>query len=301
MISPLRGLFFALLLALPTEALAGLKVVTTVPDLAAVAQAVGGEHVSVTAMALPTQDPHFVDAKPNMALALSRADALLLVGLGLESGWLPTLITGSRNGQVQMGSPGHIDCSSFVELLDKPTGAIDRSMGDLHGGGNPHYTYDPRRMIAVAHGVAKRFASLDAEHAQDYLANAQAFEADLREALSDWASQLTHLRGAKVIQYHRSWIYVGDWLGLQIVSEVEPKPGIPPAPAQVASVVRTAQTQGVSVVLIESFYPQNTAKLVADKSGATLVSLQAGTSFNSGQTYIQHVDSWVSRLVEAGR
>ncbi len=297
----LRSLFVTVLLALPAEALAGLKVVATVPDLAAVAQAVGGDHESVTAMALPTQDPHFVDAKPNMALALSRADALLVVGLGLESGWLPTLITGSRNGQVQRGARGYIDCSSYVELLDRPTGALDRSMGDLHGGGNPHYTYDPRRMIAVAHGVAKRFASLDSAHAEEYLANAQAFEADVQAALSGWSAQLAHLRGAKVIQYHRSWIYVGDWLGLQLISEVEPKPGIPPAPAQVASVVRLAQAQGVSVVLIESFYPQSTARLVAEKGGATLVTLQAGTSFGAGQTYIQHLDSWVAELGAAGR
>jgi zinc/manganese transport system substrate-binding protein len=174
-------------------------------------------------------------------------------------------------------------------------------MGDLHGGGNPHYSYDPRRMIAVAHGVAKRFADIDPANTQDYLDNAATFEAEVQTAVARWTQQLAHLQDAKVIQYHRSWVYVADWLGLQLLTEVEPKPGIPPAPAQVARVVRLAQQQGVKIVLIESFYPQNTAQLVADKSGAALVTLQAGTSFAAGQTYIQHIDSWVTKLVAASR
>ncbi len=299
--TPALRTLLLLLWLLPAEALAGVRVVATVPDLAAVARQVGGEHVDVTSMALPTQDPHFVDAKPNLALALSRADLLLVVGLGLESGWLPTLVTGSRNPKVQPGAPGYVDCSGFVQLLDAPTGAVDRSMGDLHGGGNPHYTYDPRRMIAVAHGVAKRLGAVDPGHADTYAANARAFEAEVQAALTRWADQLAGLRGARVVQYHRSWVYVGDWLGLDLVCEVEPKPGIPPAPAQVARVVRLAQEQDVRVVLIESYYPQNTARLVADKSGAALVSLQAGTAFAAGQSYVQHVDSWVRQLVAASR
>ena len=285
-------------LALLNLAHADLNVVATLPDLAAVAQAVGGDHVTVTSMALPTQDPHFVDAKPNLAVKLSKADALVQVGMEMEVGWLPTLVTGSRNKDIQSGAAGSIDCSQFVTVLEKPSGAIDRAMGDVHGQGNPHYFYDPRRMKQVALGMADRFAQLDPQFAEVYAANAQAFDADIDAHLPEWERRLAGYEGAPVIGYHKSWAYLADWLEFDVVGSVEPKPGIPPTPGHIAKTVSTAKETGVKVVLIESFYPATSAALVADKSGATLLSLSAGTDFPR-QTYVEHVDAWVDGLEQA--
>src|SRR5687768_11602223 len=144
-------------LVLPTGiAHAELAVIATTPDLASVARSIGGDRVQVSALSLSTQDPHWVDARPHLALALSKADVLLVTGADLEAGWLPTLLTGSRNGKIQRGAPGHLDCSTLVSLLEIPSGKLDRSMGDVHAQGNPHYTLDPRRAERVAVGIGKR-------------------------------------------------------------------------------------------------------------------------------------------------
>lgn len=288
----------ALLAALPARA-AALSVVTTVPDLAAIAAEVGRDRVKVTAMALPSQDPHFVDARPNLALELSRADALVLVGLDMEIGWLPVLLTGSRNPRIQVGSAGYIDASGFVPLLDAPTEKLDRAMGDIHPGGNPHYLYDPRNASRVALGLAGRFGILDPANAAVYVANAQDFQRRLDAARLGWEQQAAGLRGLKVVTYHKSFVYLADWLGLSIVSTIEPKPGIPPSPSSLAQLLGLMQSNGVKLILQEAFYPHTTAELVQSKSGARLVRIPGATDVNAGQTYLQHVQGWVDALVGA--
>jgi zinc/manganese transport system substrate-binding protein len=275
------------------------RVVATLPDLAAVASEVGGEHVKVTAMALPTQDPHFVDAKPSLVLEVSRADLLLLAGLDLEIGWLPTLLTGSRNPKIQKGNSGYLDCSQFIHVLEVPTQVVDRSMGDLHPGGNPHYYYDPRAISDIANGIAERLSTIDPEHASDFVANAKIFTTTLSGAIERWEADFEAANKVPVIQYHRSWPYFADFAGLELISDVEPKPGIPPAPAQVAHVVNLARERQVKIILIESYYPSSTARLVAEKAGATLVVLPAGTNFNGGQSYIEHIDEWTKEFQAA--
>jgi hypothetical protein len=183
-----------LLALLATPALAALKVVATVPDLAALARAVGGERVEVTALALPTQDPHFVDAKPSLALELNRADLLLAIGLGLESGWLPTLQTGARNPRILAGSPGYWEASSAVRLLEVPEAPVDRSAGDIHPGGNPHFLYDPRAALVVAKALAARLAQVDPAGASAYQANLARFTTELEAARAQWEQQLAPLR-----------------------------------------------------------------------------------------------------------
>jgi zinc/manganese transport system substrate-binding protein len=160
----------ALALLVPRSAHAEVKVVTTLSDLASITQEVGGKNVSVIALALPTQDPHFVDAKPSLALAVMRADLLISVGLDLEIGWLPTLQLGSRNQKVQVGSRGYLDCSTLVNRLDVPQTKVDRANGDIHPGGNPHYLYDPRSAALVATGIAARLSELDPGHGADFKA-----------------------------------------------------------------------------------------------------------------------------------
>jgi zinc/manganese transport system substrate-binding protein len=282
------------LLSLPARA--DLQVVATVPDLAALAQAVGGKHVQVTSLSLPTQDPHFVDAKPNLALTLNRANLLLAVGLELEVGWLPTLQNNARNSRILPGNPGYLDVSQFVKRLDVSATPVDRSHGDVHSGGNPHFLYDPRAALAVARGITERMASLDPEHAQDYQANLAKFTAELEKARAGWEQRLAGLKGQPVIAFHKTTAYLSDWLGFETVAFLEPKPGIPPNPAHVAKVLALGRQKKVRLVMQEEYYPNTTSRLVAEKLPAGLVALHGGTDFRRGETYLQHMEEMVKRL-----
>lgn len=294
----LRFVLMLALLALSLPARADkLRVVATVPDLAALAQEVGGDHVKVTSLSLATQDPHFVDARPSLALEMSRADLLLLVGLDLEVGWLPSLLTGSRNAKIQKGAQGYLDASELVDLLEVPTTKVDRSMGDVHPGGNPHFLLDPRRALKVAKGIQERLCTLDHENCDAYQASMQHFEEHLETARTRWEKSASDLKGKPMVAYHKSFPYLADWLGFELVEHLEPKPGIPPSPSHVAKVVGTIKSRGVEVILQEDFYPANTAKLVAEKTGARLAVLHGGTSFHKDEDYIEHIDELVRTLV----
>jgi zinc/manganese transport system substrate-binding protein len=291
---------FALLLALTlfaaTRARAEVSVVATTPDLASVAQAVGGARVKVTALALPTQDPHWVDAKPSLALALAKADLVVLTGAELEVGWLPALLTGARNGSIQRGARGYLEASTLVNLLDVPTGKVDRSMGDVHPTGNPHYMFDPRRVERVAVGIGKRLADIDPEGRAVYLEGARRFVADLREARGRWEGTLEKLRGTRVVSYHRSLTYLADWLGLVEVEQLEPRPGIPPSPRHVAHVIAVGRERGVSIVMHESWFPTNTSSVAAKKIGARLVTIPGMPDFQRGQSYIAFLGEVLEKL-----
>jgi zinc/manganese transport system substrate-binding protein len=291
---------FALLalLAVPLQARAELKVVATVPTLAAVAKEVGGSKVTVKSLALPTQDPHFVDAKPSLALELNKADMLVVVGLGLEVGWLPPLQLGARNADIQVGAKGYLDCSQFVALLEKPE-VVDRSQGDIHPGGNPHYLYDPRSVVRVAKAIADRMGELDPANKAFYQAKLKRFVGSVEAEAATLKARLAPHAGVPVIGYHKSWAYLADWLGLKQIAFIEPKPGIPPNPAHVAKVLATARSQSVRIIIQESFYPDSTTRLIADKSGARLVVVPGGVDFSGGESYLDHLDEIV-KLVERG-
>ncbi len=298
-----KTLILTLLLATLLPGLAQakkLEVVATLPDLAWVASQVGGDQVRVSALSLATQDPHFVDARPNLAVKLARADVLLVAGLELEVGWLPTLLTGSRNARVQTGAEGYIDCSIWVYKLDVPEMPIDRSMGDVHSGGNPHYYLDPRAMKNVVLGVAERFGQLDPAHAADYAARAEATAARIEEARLRWEGMAAPLKGSPIVTYHRNWPYLAEWLGLEVLIELEPKPGIPPSPQHVARVLTTAKGQGSKALLMMSYYPDRSAKLVAEKSGMALIKVNGGANFETGEDWVDFMDALIVPLVAAG-
>ena len=296
-LSILAAIVFAL--GAPRVASADLRVVTTTADLASVARAVGGDDVEVTAIALPTQDPHFVDARPHLALELSRADLLIAVGLGLEVGWLPTLQTGARNGDIQNGGRGFLDASSAIDPLAVPSGRVDRSQGDIHPGGSPHYMFDPRRVAQVARAIATRMAELDPDNAAGYASRARRFTEQLLTARAGWEARLEGLRGEKVIAYHASFDYLADWLGFEVVEHIEPRPGIPPNPRHVARVLASARRNSVDVILQEAFYPESTSELIAERSGATLLRIPGGPSFRRGESYLDFMERVVGMLDRA--
>jgi zinc/manganese transport system substrate-binding protein len=284
-------------LAFGADARARVKVAATVPDLAAIARAVGGDRAEVFALTLPTQDPHFVDARPHLALQLSKADLLLLVGLELEVGWLPVLLTGARNPSIQNGTDGYLDCSTVVALKEVPRAKIDRSQGDIHPGGNPHYLVDPGNARRIAAAVAQRLAKLDPAGAKAYAANAKAFSEALAKAEGRWQEQLKPYRGTAVVAYHKSWIYFTDIMGLRIAEHLEPKPGIPPNAAHILRVIQAMRGGKVRVLLQEEYYPDRTAKLVCDKTAARLLILAGGTRVREGESYLQRMDTMVQKLV----
>jgi zinc/manganese transport system substrate-binding protein len=260
-------------LLLPAAASAKMKVVATLPTLASFASEVGGDRVEVKALVRGFQDPHFVDAKPSLMVDLNKAELLVYVGLDLEIGWLPTLINGARNPRLQTGQPGNLDCSQAIAALDVPSGRVDRSMGDVHPMGNPHYWIPPENAKRVARLIADRLAQLDPEGAADYRKRSDDFGKRVDAKAAAWAPQLAKLKGVRVVTYHRSWTYVSAWLGLDEVGYVEPKPGIPPDPKHIAGLIARMRTDKARLVLMEPFYNKGVAQLVATKSGAKLLTL----------------------------
>ncbi|MCU0692337.1 MAG: metal ABC transporter substrate-binding protein [Polyangiaceae bacterium] len=284
----------ACLMAAAGVAMAEVRVVTTIPDFGAIAREVGGAHVSVSAMVKPTQDPHFVDAKPSLMLDLNHADLLLVAGMELESGWLPPLAGGARNGKIQRGAPGYLDCSTLIPPMQ--VRAPDRSQGDIHPGGNPHYWTDPRNGIRIARGIADRLAKIDPEHAGDYRTATDAFVQRMDARMVGWRKLLDPHKGTKVVVYHESWVYLLDWAGYQQVGEVEPKPGIPPKPAHVAELIRNVRGQGVKYVIQESFYPTQLSRIFAEKSGAQLKVLPTMVGAGGTNSYADLIDRLVHEL-----
>ena len=265
----MKAIALTFFLIFPTFALAKTKVVTTLPSFADIARIVGGEDAEATSLTRGNQDPHFVDPKPDLILRLNRADLLVYAGLGLEDGWLPPLVTGSRNGKIQPGTPGNLDTSTLVELKDIPS-SVDRSQGDVHPGGNPHFMLDPRNGIVVARGLAVRLGQLDPAKAQAFRARAEAYAKELTAKIGSWEKALAPLKGRAVVTYHRSWPYFLAWSGLRPEGYIEPKPGIPPAPDHIAGLVRTMKEKKVTLVLVEPYYPRGTAEEVARLAGAKL-------------------------------
>lgn len=297
----IAGLALALLLWPGAAAAkkASLRIVTTVPSLASIAAEVGGDRVTVESIALATQDPHFVDARPHLALSLSRADLLLAVGLGLEVGWLPVLQTGSRNPKIQTGAPGYLDCSSFVELREVPTTRVDRAMGDVHPGGNPHYLVDPANGAAIARAVGERLAELDPAGADGYRQRAEDFADRAEQLRREIAADAEAVRGAPVVVYHESWVYLVDLMGLEQVAAVEPKPGIPPTPAHVARLIETMQARDARVVIQEPFYPVRTTELIAEKAGGEVLVVRFGPDLAAGETYLSHLQDTTRAVIAA--
>ncbi len=296
-----RFLFaLALLLASLRPAAAAVNVVTTTQDLASIVEAVGGADVSVSYITRGDLDPHFVDAKPSFMVKLAGADLVVCVGLELEVGWLPSLLTGSRNPKVQPGAAGYLDASAAVSAIEKPTGAIDRSRGDIHPLGNPHYWLDPENGRKVARLVAQKLTALDGAHASDYTANLAAFESTLTEKESGWNAKMAPLRGANVVGYHSTFDYFCTAYGVTVIGFVEPKPGIPPTPAHTLEISARAKEAGAKLVLVEPYHNPSGARSIAAAAGAKVVVVPTSVGSASGiDTYFDLFDHIVAAVAGA--
>src|SRR5436305_1609821 len=244
-----------------------LKVITTLTDLASLTQEVGGDKVDVEALAKGYQDPHFVEPKPSFLLKLRNADLLILVGLDLEIGWLPPLITQSGNPRVQVGANGYLDASQFAQILEIPQGKVDRSMGDVHPLGNPHYWLDPNNGRRIAKGIAGKLAQLDPPDTAYFQQREQDFEKRLADADKRWLADMAPYRGRKIVTYHRSWPNFAEHFGLDVVGYVEPRPGIPPTPSHTVDLVNLMKRENVKVELIEPYFDVSTPNKIASNTG----------------------------------
>lgn len=291
---------FATLLALyaPQRAEAKLKIAATTARLAAIVSAVGGEQVEVRALSLATQDPHYVDAKPDMVLYLSRADALFVVGLQLEKAWLDVLVRGSRNAAIAPGGSDYVDCSRFAKVIDVPQ-SVDRRRGDIHPGGDPHYLLDPANAQRVALAVYKFLIRKDPAHVAAYKRQVVQFLKSLRQKTALWRQLFARHRGRGVLSYHRSVKYLTAFLGLTLVAQLEPKPGIPPNPGHLRSVIAAARTAGAKVILNEVYYSKASASFVAKQLGGQVIVFNGGP--RNGESFIAYLDKLISRVDEALR
>ena len=282
--------------AIASPASAQLRVVATTPDFASVAREIGGDRVSVVALAKPTEDPHYVDAKPSHIVTLSRADALIEGGAELELGWLPPLLENSRNSKISAGAPGRIVASEGIRLLEVPT-SFDRSKGDVHSLGNPHFMVDPVNVKIVARNIADHLAQIDPKSAATYRGNLARFNARLDAKLADWQKQLAPYRGARIVTYHKDFVYLAQRFGLNIVDELEPKPGIAPSPAHLAQVIGKMKATNAKVILVQPFQNRKTAETVARQTKAAVldVAQQPGAARNT-TTYFDLMDNIVSTL-----
>lgn len=315
-------------------AYSNLTVVTSTEDLASIAKAVGGERVSVSAIVTGARDPHSIEAKPSFMSRLMRADLWIAVGLDLEVAWEDAIIRGSRNNNLRPGAKGHLYASTGIAPLEKPTGNVSRAQGDIHPNGNPHIWLDPANARKIADTIADKFSVLDPANKAVYARNCAVFQkriddemfgsaavaalgsaklwswssagnlsAQVRAAgqrLGGWSASMEPYRGSAIVTYHKSWSYFADRFGLEVIDQLEPKPGIPPAPGHIAQVIRECTANKVKAILQEPFYSKNAAQTVAGRVGAKVVvaPLTVGSDV-AAKDYFSLMDTVVARLSAA--
>jgi ABC-type Zn uptake system ZnuABC Zn-binding protein ZnuA len=276
-----------------------LKVVTTTQDLASITREVGGDRVDVTSIARGYQDPHFVEPKPSFLLLLKNADLLEVVGLELEIGWLPPLLDQCRNNNIRPGTPGYLDLSQGVEILDRPS-VVNRSMGDVHPLGNPHYWLDPANAVRIAIQVRNRLVQLRPADAAYFDQHLQNFKVRINDANKRWMAQMAPYRGAKIVDYHPSLPNFAKHFDLDIVGTVEPKPGIPPSPSHTLEIINLIKAQHVKAILMEPYFDRKTPDFVAAQTGAKVVVIYPSVGGKAGlDDYFKLFDYDIDVLTKA--
>jgi zinc/manganese transport system substrate-binding protein len=299
--SSLTKTLLALSLCLTTtlSAQAKLNVVATLPDYGSVARVVGGDNVDVTVLAKPTEDPHFVDARPSFVVKLRQADVLIDGGAELEMGWLPPLLQNARNPKIEIGQPGRVQASQGIRLMEVPA-ELSRAAGDVHAMGNPHFMVDPIIAKAVAAHIAGAFSAVDSAHAAEYQANEKKFKDTIDAKLQEWGAKLQPFHGQSLVAYHDSWPYFAHRFGFNISLFLEPKPGIPPSPSHLAEVIAQMKAQKIKAIIVEPYHNRKIAEKVAQETGAKVVKFcQFPGGLPDTDTYVKLIDALVNNLAAA--
>ena len=278
-----------------------IRVVTTIPDLKALTDEVGGDLVDVESLARGTQNAHELEIRPSLMLKLRRADLLIENGLELDS-WAEVAVQGANNAKIVRGAPGRVDASRGIQVLDVPSTRVDRSMGDVHPHGNPHYSLDPGMAPIITQNIVDGLARFAPERRDAFAKNRQAFLARLDEAMARWMRALEPLKGAKVVVYHPQWIYVLNRFGLTQAATLEDRPGIPASPAHLAHVIRQMKEERIRVIIVEPWNDVKLATRVAEEAGGKAVVLASMVGGVKGtDSYIAALDHNVNALAQALR
>jgi ABC-type Zn uptake system ZnuABC Zn-binding protein ZnuA len=282
------------------QAASRLNVVTATQDLAAITAEIGGDHINVDSIAKGYQDPHFVEPKPSFLLKLMHADLLEVVGLELEIGWLPPLITQSRNARIQVGANGYMDLSRYCQILEIPQGQITRAMGDVHPLGNPHYWLDPENGRRMAKAIQQKLSEMRPDDAAYFAKNYASFDSRLREAQTRWEAKMAPFKGRKVVTYHRSWPNFCERFGLNVIDYVEPRPGIPPTPSHTLELINHMKSENVHLILVEPYFDLRTPNSVARAvGGEALVLLPSVGGVKEVTNYFKLFDYDINLLTSA--
>ena len=292
-------LILSTILACGLSAHAKLNVVATLPDFSSLAREIGGDKIDIVTLAKPTEDPHFVDARPSFVVSLRSADVLIDGGAELEIGWLPPLLQNARNPKIEIGKPGRLQASQGIRLMNVPAN-VTRAAGDVHALGNPHFAADPIIAKAIAQHIAQSFSALDSVNAAFYDANYKKFESTIDAKLQEWGAALLPFKGQNVVAYHDSWPYFAHRFGLKIDIFLEPKPGIPPSPSHLVEVIAQMKAQKIKAIMVEPFHDRKIAEKVASATGAKVVDFaQFPGGMPGTDSYVKLIDKLVAGLVAA--
>jgi zinc/manganese transport system substrate-binding protein len=274
---------------------AGVKVVTTLPDLADFVRQVGGDRVTVDNIVRGDQNPHFVEVKPSYMMKLKSADLFFEIGMDLEM-WAPQIIDGSRNSRLQI-----VDLSKRITKLEVPA-KLDASEGDVHKFGNPHYWLDPRNIRTMIEDITAALSGVSPGDEKYFRANADAYLKKLDAKIIQWTAAMKPFAGAKVVTFHKSWPYFASWLGLTVAGQVEPKPGIVPSPAHSAELIALVRQAGIRVLMVEPFYDLSAPDQIARSTGAKVLRMATSVGGVEGTPdYISLMDSNIASLAGALR
>ena len=276
-----------------------LKVVATTPDLADIAAQVGGTSVKVDCLSKGFQDPHFVESKPSLILKLMDADVFIETGLELEVGWAPLLVQGSRNSRIQPSTPGFLNASKGISPLEVPQNP-NRSMGDVHPGGNPHFLTDPENARIVAREIAEKFAELSPGDAATFQKNEKDFDSRIDAKMAEWRAAMAPYKGVEFVSYHRNLDYFAARFGLICAGEIEPKPGIPPTARHTEELIALMKARKIRIVLTQPYYEDRTPKFLGEQTGANVLTFAMGPEGAPGvKDYFGSVDYNVRAIQEA--
>ncbi|HUV04737.1 MAG TPA: metal ABC transporter substrate-binding protein [Armatimonadota bacterium] len=289
----------ALLGALSSAAYAKINVVTTTPDLADIARSIGGSKVSAISLARGDQDMHFVEPRPSMVNYLRKADLFVRVGMDLDI-WAQGLVDAARNKKIVYGAQGYVDASTGIRKLEIPTVKLDPSMGHIHIYGNPHYWLDPANGKVIARSILAGLIRVSPGDEAYFRGNYESFANKLDKAISAWKKRLAPFDGAKVVTYHKSWAYFNNRFGLVEFGNVEPKPGIPPSPSHVNSLIKRMKGARVKVILMEPFYPRKFPQMIARETGAKLLIVPTSVGAMKGaDSYFELFDHLANQVADA--
>jgi len=292
-------LILCTILACAVSANAKLNVVATLPDFGSLAREIGGDKIDIVTLAKPTEDPHFVDARPSFVVSLRSTDVLIDGGAELEIGWLPPLLQNARNPKIEIGRPGRVQASQGIRLMNVPAN-VTRAAGDVHALGNPHFMSDPIIAKAVAQHIAQSFSAVDSANAAVYDANYKKFEAAINAKLQEWGAAMLPFKGQNVVAYHDSWVYFAHRFGVNIDIFLEPKPGIPPSPSHLTEVIAQMKARHIKAIIVEPFHDRRIAEKVANATGAKVVEFsQFPGGLPGTDSYVKLIDTLVSRLAAA--